>query len=162
MTASDDQFGGALARFVRWVMRGTDYHAAYPARVVTQHGDGTLDVVPDGARLPPLSRVPIRYGIPGVAAKVRSGARVLVEFASGDPEKPIATVWESASLTEVTITADSVRLADGDMPLARKGDLVAVAMPLLIGSTKYAPIGTDPTVTAFGTIVSGSSSSRTK
>ncbi len=105
-----------------------DALAAYPARVETQHADGTLDVVPDLKRVPPMTNVPIRYGVPGVRAKVAKNARVLVEFAGGDLERPIATVWESASVTELTVAADKVRLADGDRPLAREGDSVVVLL----------------------------------
>lgn len=119
---------GVIARLVeRIVGPRIDALAAYPARVVSQNADGTLEVRPDSPKLPPMTRVPIRYGVPGVSAKVSAGARVLVEFASGDTSKPVATVWESASVTELTITADKIRLG-GDRPLVREGDPVVVML----------------------------------
>ena len=105
-----------------------DMRAAYPARVVTQNADGTLDVIPDSSRVPPLTKVPIRYGIPGVSATVANDARVLIEFANGDPSKPYASVWESASVTKLTLDASLVRLADGDRNVAREGDPVVVML----------------------------------
>ena len=108
-----------VARLIeRLVGPRIDVLAAYPARVVSQASDGSLDVRPDSPKLPPMTGVPIRYGVPGVSARVSAGARVLIEFAGGDPQQPIATVWESASVTEL-------RLA-GDRPIIREGDPVVV------------------------------------
>jgi hypothetical protein len=67
-----------------------DYLAAYQCKVVVQNADGTLELQPDNAALPGYSKVPIRYGVPGISATVAAGARVLLEFAGGDPQKPIA------------------------------------------------------------------------
>lgn len=103
-----------------------DYRAAYPSRVAAQHADGSLDLVPDSSRVPACTKVPIRYGVPGVTAKVAVGSRALLEFAEGDPSKPVATLWESASVTEVTIRGTKVRLGDGDRRVAAEGDAVAV------------------------------------
>lgn len=128
VTAQGRGIAAEIARLVeRIVGPRIDALAGYPARVVTQHADNTLDVKPDSPKLPPMTRVPIRYGVPGVSAKVSAGARVLVEFASGDTSKPVATVWESAAVTELTITADKIRLG-GDRPLVREGDPVVVML----------------------------------
>lgn len=132
------------------------------ATVVAQRADGTLDLQPTSSAIPPLTEVPIAYGDPGTRAKVKKGAKVLVEFAEGDLADPVVVGFVPGSCEEITIDADRVRLADGDMPLARRGDLVAVALPVLIGSVKYSPVGTDPTVAAYGTIISGSSTSSSK
>ncbi len=162
-----DRVKGSLVAIIESVIGPRlDYRAAHPAKVVTQHLDGTLDVVPDNADIAPMTKVPIRYGVPGVTAKIAVGARVLVEFAGGNPERPIATVWESASVTELTVKADVVRLADGDMPLARQGDIVAVQLP--VGANSGGPVvwtpapDPSPTARAYGTIISGSSFSKTK
>lgn len=124
-------FGPALAAFVRAVIGPLDYYAAYPAQVVTQNSDGTLELKPDNPRIGPHSAVPIR-GLPGVTVKVAPGARVLLEFANGSPKAPIATLFEPHSLLEVTVTADvkvsvsapMVVLADGVQDVARVGDAV--------------------------------------
>lgn len=117
------------------MLRRTDYHAQYVARVVKQGDDGSLDVIPDNAKIPGMTGVPIRYGVPGIFAKVEPGARVLVGFEGGNPAKPIATVWESASISELRITSEakvviqapSVQIGDdGGAPIARVGDPVDV------------------------------------
>jgi hypothetical protein len=125
-----------LERFVRRVTQRIDYQAFYPCRVVSQNGDGTLELKPDlDRKLPGLSKVPIRYGIPGVTVKVNSGARVHVSYANGDPAKPFAAIWESEALKEVNVTASVmahvtapvIKLNEGTRPLARVGDSVVVA-----------------------------------
>ena len=109
----------ALAAIVRALVGNTlvgpcvDYLAQYPAKVVTQNGDGSLELVPDDTRLPTYSAVPIRYGVPGVSAQVAPGARVLLGFAGADPQKPIAELWESASVVSLTVTGATVNLATG-------------------------------------------------
>lgn len=135
-----------LAAIVETVMRRVDYHALYVARVVTQHDDGTIDVVPDTDKIPPMTEVPIRYGLPGISAKVKPGARVLVGFEGGEASRPIATVWESAAIEELRITSDKavivvapdVQLGDeGGAPLARVGDAVDIIIDpsAILGAT---------------------------
>ncbi|PZA07755.1 MULTISPECIES: hypothetical protein [unclassified Meiothermus] len=67
-----------------------DYQALYPARVLVDHGDMTLDLEPDDAKLPLLVRVPLRVFLPGAYVKVRPGARTLLSFENGDPAQPAA------------------------------------------------------------------------
>lgn len=74
-----------------------DYQALYPARVLEDHGDMTLDLRPDLAALPELERVPLRPLVPGAFVKVRPGARVLLAF-EGDPSRPAAHLWQVGSL----------------------------------------------------------------
>src|SRR5947199_8556008 len=106
-----DRTLGAFKRIVagivgNWIQGPhMDYLASYPATAVTQNGDGTLEIQPDDSRLPSLSSVPIRYGVPGVSAQIANGGRVLLAFAGGDPAKPIATVWESSSVLSLAVTA---------------------------------------------------------
>lgn len=124
-----DRMKAALVAIVEAVIGPRlDLRAAYRCRVVLQHADGTLDVVPDNQKIPSLTKVPIRYGAPGESAKVRAGAYVFVEFLEGDASKPCVRGWESASVIERTVTADMLRLADGDRELARKGDSVVVIL----------------------------------
>lgn len=124
-----------LLALVERALERTDYHAQYVARVVSQSADGTLSVVPDNDKMPPMTEVPIRYGVPGISAKVESGARVLIGFEGGDRRRPIATVWESAALTELRIVSTTKVVLDcpdvclGDesgAPIARVGDPIDV------------------------------------
>lgn len=162
-----DRFKAAIATLVeRLIGHRIDYLAQYPSSVITQALDGTLSVKPDSTLLPrAMTGIPIRLGLPGCTVKVDAGARVNVGFEAGDPDKPYAALWGPDGLNEVTIKANSVRLADGDIPLARVGDLVAVKIPG--GANTGGPVvftgvpDPSPLATAYGTIVSGSSKTRT-
>lgn len=120
----------ALQKIVRQMTRTIDFLAKIPAKVVSQNGDGSLELRPRNPRWPGLSRIPIRYGVPGVRAKVKPGSYVDVEFEQGDPSQPIATVWSQESVAELTVKADRVVIdapdivAQNGRPLARVGDLV--------------------------------------
>jgi hypothetical protein len=108
----------------RWLRKATarmDTLALYPARVVSQNADGTLEVKPDSDRLPGLSRVRIKAGLPGVLVRVASGARVVIAFEEGDPRLPVATLWEDAKLTDLRI--------GGERGVARVADSVVVPIP---------------------------------
>ncbi len=118
-----DRVKGPLAAWVKSLFARIDYLARYPARVVAQNlVTGTLELVPDDRRLPGMSGVPIRYGVPGIKATVAPGARVLVGFAGGDPTKPEAELWESASVLKLEVNATLVTLNSGVQPIARVGD----------------------------------------
>jgi hypothetical protein len=131
--------------------------AAYPYRVETQHADGSLDLIPEAGPMPPLTKVPITYGEPGVTATVRKGARVFVEFASGDAAQPMVTGWASGSVTLLTLAADSIRL-DGDRPIAREGDSVVVLVtPAAAGQFPTLASGAIPLA---GYILKGSSKAK--
>lgn len=133
--------GRAIAPFVRLVeaiTRRVDYLAWYRAEVVGQNGDFSLELRPKDARVPPLSKVPIRHGLPGYSVKVKKGALVLLGWEDGDPQRPVAALWESGVVEEVVFTATGelalnaakVKLtAAGAQPVARQGDLVATSTP---------------------------------
>ena len=107
----DDQLHAGLAVFVKQTMRYVDFYAEYPARVVLQRNDGTLDVIPDSRRLPPITSVPVRVPVPGTKIKVNPEDRVTVLFEGGDPTKYSAQLYPSGN---------------GGRLLARKGGKVNV------------------------------------
>lgn len=118
-----DRVKGPLAAWMKSLFARIDYLARYPARVVAQNAaTGALELVPDDKRLPGMSAVPIRYGVPGLRATVAPGARVLLGFAGGDPTKPEAELWESATVTKLEVNATLVTLNGGLQPIARVGD----------------------------------------
>lgn len=96
---------GALERLIRWVTRDSLFLGTYTAQVVSQAGDGTLDLLPEDARLSAqgLQSVPIRHGLPGVKVKVPPGERVLLAFDGGDARKPYAALWHEGQVLEVQI-----------------------------------------------------------
>lgn len=153
MTQELDRVKGGLLRIIMGVVGRTDFHALYPSKVVTQNTDGTLELQPDSAKLKPISKVPIRLGLPGVTVKVAAGARVLLGFEQGDPSRPRALLWEADSMTElvitaatkVTVNAPDVRLGDGTGTVVRYGDSITVTgtapgalaiLPMPLGSSK--------------------------
>jgi hypothetical protein len=105
-----------LDRVVDRRIRHTRFHRVFPAKVVSQNADGTLELQPDGDLLPGLSGVPIRPFAPGVLINVAPGSRCGVKFESGDPQQPVAISFESGSgdVTKVSIgagAADAAALA---------------------------------------------------
>jgi hypothetical protein len=134
-----DRIKRALARFVRATLSGVDFFALYGAKVITQASDGTLELVPDDARVPGLQGVPIRTGIPGTSVKVAASSRVLLGFENGDPDRPYAGLWDASTLqeivvtasTKVTVNAPEVDLADASAPVLRVGDSITVTAGLI-------------------------------
>jgi len=112
-----DRFKAALEQIVRRIVGKYDYAIPYACKVVAQNDDGTLELVPDDTRVPGLSNVPIRYGAPGITAKVGNGARVIVEFENADPQKPVVTSWDLSSPLVLLI------IGGGSQPVARVGDM---------------------------------------
>jgi hypothetical protein len=100
---------------IRSVMSEVDYHKPYPARVIVQDSDGTLQVKPDLDRIPGLTGVPIRYGVPGFTARVPPGTRCIVEFENGDSRAPIVTGFEPGAILQLSFDG-------GAHPVARVSD----------------------------------------
>ncbi len=155
-TDDGDRIRAALDAFVRQRTAGTVYLGQFPAEILAQNSDGTLELRPEDSRLPGLSRVPIRYGLPGVVAKVAAGGRALMGFENGDPSRPVAELWDNASLVELSF-------AGGKQPVARNGDSVDLGTFTVAGSATltWTPPGGGPpqtgAVIATGTIKGGSS-----
>lgn len=111
------------------------FFASYAGKVVTQHEDGTLDIELDTKVVPSPTRVPIRYGVPGIRVLVDPEARVLISYEDGDEHRPIATLWDAAAVKslEITTTEDvivngrAVKLKkEGGRSIAAQGDAVRV------------------------------------
>ena len=145
----------ALSRLVAALTRRTDYHAFYPARVVAQRGDGTLDLVPDdSARVAPCTGVPIRTGLPGVTLTVPTGARVLLGFEAGDPARPVATLWDASTVTTVKVNGAATKAA-------RDGEAVnrSAALDAWFNAVQLAT-GVAPPTGAIGAVSGGSDALR--
>jgi hypothetical protein len=132
-----------------------DLLAAYPATVVSQNTDGTLELRPSSSKVPPVTKVPIRYGVPGITAKVAAGARVWLEFAGGDASQPVATLWESASVTELDIAGTLIKVG-GAQFVARVGDPVTVLLDSVTVKALYAAVA-PVSLPVSGYILKGSS-----
>lgn len=134
---TQDRFRSAIESVIDVIVGARlDYLARYPARVVSQDGHGKLELKPDDARIPGISGVPIRVGVPGLQVEVPPGSRVLLAFECGDPSRPVAEIWESGTPINVvfeaaeTITFKAQRIKLGDSAtfgVARLGDVAGYA-----------------------------------
>jgi hypothetical protein len=104
MSIDGDRVKGVLAKFIESVTAPYRYSARYQCRVVSQNGDGTLELIPDDTQIPGLSGVPIYCGIPGATVQVSPGARCLLEFAGGNPSKPCVTGWEPGAAAQIDLS----------------------------------------------------------
>ncbi len=142
----------ALRTFVRHVTRDTVYLRNYTAVVQRQHGDLTLDLLPDDERVrgTGLSNVPIRHGLPGVEVSVVVGSRVLLGFENGDPRQPYCSLWDPSAIEEI-------RFDGGTASVARVGDVVVCSWPasLDVTGTITAPAGAFKGILTIGTQSSG-------
>jgi len=118
-----------------------DRLALYPATVVSQAGDGTVDVLPDDAKVRGLglSGIKLRYGLPGFTAVVPALSRVLVGWEAGDPTRPYAMAWDAGGVTSVTFdggTEDVARTGDsaGELIFDDKAFGLAVGMGTAVAS----------------------------
>lgn len=145
-----DRVKEAIGAYVRTLFARIDFFAGYWCRVVAQNADGSLELLPDDARIPGHSNVPIRYPIPGMKLSVAPGARALLEFAAGDPSKPFVSAFESGTATKlevtatevdvtaptVNVTATTVTVNGGLFPVAKEGSpLTGTAGPFALSGT---------------------------
>ncbi len=87
--AGVDQDFQAVARAAS---RPFDFFPLYAGTTKAQNQQ-TFDVQPDDDRLPLMTGVPIRNGIPSLLVTVPPGARVLVGWDGGDPRAPFCALW---------------------------------------------------------------------
>lgn len=127
---SADVLRGAIAGLVRQETKHLDYQTMHGAKVVSQNGDGTLELRLDSATLPGMSKVPIRAGV--LKLKVKPGAIVTVAFLEASPAKPCVVHVDPKGILEasleptakLTVNAAQVITQNG-RPLARIGDMVS-------------------------------------
>ena len=131
-----DEIKRSWEGIVRSALPGVDLFASYHAKVVAQSADGsTLDIQPDDSRLPGMTAVQLRLGIPGTTVKVSPGCGVMLSWDAGDPSRPFCMLWDlGATMLEIEIKATNIKLTTsatiylnaggvpGSRPIARVGD----------------------------------------
>jgi hypothetical protein len=146
-----DRLAAAVATMVRGEMRGVDYLAMYPGRILAQSADLlAVDIACDSKTVGGHRDIPLRIGIPGTKVKLTTGAggaRAMLGWENGDPQRPFVALFESGGLEEIRISATKVVLADGDRPVACVGDIVQVTLAI--------PAPVSATLTAVGQILQG-------
>lgn len=100
----------ALVKFVRSCLPELVHLGFYPAKVVSQNADDTLELLPLDTTVPGLSSVKLYQPTPGARQLVLPGAQVLVFYEGGNPEKPRAILWDSGSATKIAFPAVQVQL----------------------------------------------------
>lgn len=107
-----DRLKGPFIALVKQALSRVDYYALYRARVVAQSPDFTkLDIQPDDSRLPPMSGILLRHGVPGLKVQITPGAFVMVGWSGGDPSQPYVQLWEGGeSVIQETFTAQQINL----------------------------------------------------
>jgi len=144
-----DPLHAGLSVLIRETMRFVDFHATYSAKVLLQRVNGTLDIVPDGVRLPPMTSVPIRVPVPGMKVIIPDDAtdvRCNIVFENGDPTRYAAHLFDAGA---------------GGARISRVGDQVdcgtltftAVANGVITGT--YTPPGVtpDPKIFNLGDVI---------
>lgn len=84
-----------------------DLLAFYQYVVVSQNGDGSLELRSTDARLPDLSRVPVRFGAPGMSVTIPAGRTVMVGFAGGVETDPYVSSWLTGNPTTAAWQVDT-------------------------------------------------------
>lgn len=108
---SFDRLKDPLSAIVRGMLPGVDYLGLYRATVVREsiRGDNSMivDVLPDDLRIPSMSAVRLKLGLPATTVQIVPGAHVGIGWEGGDPTKPFATTWDGgeADATQMTINA---------------------------------------------------------
>lgn len=151
-----DRLRAVFAAIVRAEMRRVDYHALYPASVLSQDGaGGPLDLRPDTNAIAPPQAVPLRC-VNGVKLTLPAGTRVLLGYEGGDPSKPYATLGPFADVTRFAVNGASTRAAREGDDVTAGAELVAwmASVTAKVNTLPGTPTTTAPSV--LGTISEGS------
>lgn len=146
MTA--DRLLAPIEALVKRFTSRIDFCALYACKVVAQNADGTLELQPDDARMPGLSAVLIRHGLPGVTVTVAAGSRVLLGFENASPASPFAALWDASSVTEIKFNG-------GTKSVARVDDTVEVTFAVDDVATMAMANGGGTVVAAFPVTLTG-------
>lgn len=142
----EDLLVAGLRALMREELRPTTWHPQLSGQVVQQRADGTLDVLLDDRRLPPLTSVRYAVPVPGAQLSVPAGARVALAFAGGDPRFPVAQLYEPGSGSKaVVVSGDQVDCGSLKLTVTGGG-----ASPAVLGGLYTDPFGAQ-TVVVSGT-----------
>jgi hypothetical protein len=104
-----------------------DYRGVWEYAVQATDGT-TIDAIPTdpSVPMPQLTKVRLRYGIPGTTSKPLVGSLLAIGFLNSDPTKPICFgVYDSQVGPGLSIVlADTTSLGIPPKPVARVGDAV--------------------------------------
>lgn len=147
-----DRFLESLRALVGAETSRLDYLGLYRCKVVSQNADGTLELLPDDARLPPLSGVQV-YGPAGIAmSDIPAGSHCLVGFSNGDPSQRFAALFE---LTTATLTFNGGTKAVGRVDDAVQVTIQITDVATMALTSPSGPVTATSPVTVSGKITAG-------
>lgn len=106
--SAGDELAAMLGTFVDRRLARVDYHAPYVARVLSQNADDSLELRVFDARIPSMSKVPIRTLAGVTSLRVAAGTDCVIEFLDGKPSRPVVTGFVQAACTSITLDASSL------------------------------------------------------
>lgn len=130
------------------------YSRWYPAKVIAQDADGTLQILPDDERMRGngLTGIPLLLGVPGLRATIPPGQQVRLAFEDANPTKPFAALCDQGSpLLELTLEASTQITMVGPLMLYGSataayshvlGDVLQQLLSALTVPTSMGPSGT--------------------
>lgn len=139
------------------LLQQPDMLALYVYKVLSQNGDGTLELRSTDARLPDLSRCPVRYGIPGTTGAIPAGCIAVVGFAGGNSEDPYVASWASGTATNLAVQVGTL-LELGASPAASfvsLSDLVAGQLTAVAASIANIAAAVNAIVPGSVTVIYG-------
>ena len=89
-----DGLGVIVAQQLRYL----DYTGLYPAKILKDWGDHTLDIRPENPLLPEMTHVRLVQPLPGTRVKLKAGGTVLLGFQQADPARPAVLDYAQAEL----------------------------------------------------------------
>lgn len=131
----------------RGSMRPFDFFALYAGVLKSMDVKGqTFDITPDDDRLPAMSKLKIRNGIPGLKVDVPAGAKMLVGWSGGDPRQPYCATWDGAetpntltlNVTHLIIKSGNVELGGDNLVAADAGVVLGACVDPFTGATHFA------------------------
>ncbi len=139
-TQIEDNDRGTLDAVTKIVQQQTshiDYFTLYDAKIVSQSVDlTTVDLQPGDTRLPGLSKVPLRLGIPGASAQVTPGGFIRLGWDRGNPSMPYAALWQGGETPiKLTLVAQTIELGGTNLIAQDCGVVLASGIDSLTGST---------------------------
>lgn len=116
-----------LGRFIQRELASVAMYRPLAARVLAQAGDGTLDVRMLDSSMPDLQRVPVKFGIRGIAANgIPAGSECYIVHENGDPRRPVVVGFAPGTAGTIEIDASEI-LAGGSQSLALASPLLSWA-----------------------------------
>lgn len=125
-----------LGRVVASEVAHLDYHGRYLAKAVGQNGDGSLELRPYDPKWPPMSRVKIRRGVPGLSElTIAPTVDVAFTHEDGFPDCPVVVSFgEDPIRSAVWKVLETLKLGGDDAREVAMADLTKAALDAIVNA----------------------------